>query len=940
MSDSMQNALNEFLAETEELLEKITVNLTQIEDHESDEILNEIYRDLHTIKGSSQLFGCRQLGAVAHAMEASMDPVRNGVFKLRPALVDKLLAGLDIIKQIIEALNTSSDEPDLSAELNAFVPSLVNEVVYALGNGRIPLDDIVLPNYSSRAKQDLLGYKPALVEQAAPQEPTPVAMVQKETKLPESNLEKKTEAKEVVKNTSTEEKGLSMVSDQEVNAPVELVKKEDSAAWQSGEEKGGPKGQEAKSSETVRIQVHLLDTLMNLVGELVLIRNQVIQQTRNSEDSEFQNLSQRLNIVTGELQNGVMKTRMQPIGNVLTKFRRVVRDLSRDLGKQVDLQLVGAETELDKTLLEAIKDPLTHIVRNCVDHALETPQERLQSGKSSTGSVTICSYHEGGQVIVEIKDDGRGINPEKIGAKAVEKGVLTQDELSKMTDREVQALIFHPGFSTAEKVSKVSGRGVGMDVVKTNIEKIGGMVDLHSVVGEGTSVRFKIPLTLAIVPALIVKTLDERFAIPQVKLVELVRAERGKSGHFDGLEDLQGKLVYRLRGNLLPLVNFNDVLQKTVSEKMGDESTVSDIDKNLDCLNVIVLNADGMQFGLVVDEIEDSTDIVVKPLSNLLKNIGLYSGATVLGDGQVALTLDVIGLANEVGLFEEKQDASLGASISESSQNDLLEIILFDVGAPTPYALPLQMVSRLEEFQSKKIEVTGKQRVIQYRGDILPLINVAEFLGMPFEKQVEEDAMTNVIVVEYRGSRIGLEVNQILDVLTIEEAIDNSLSNRPEVLGNLLVNEKVIVVINSDMIVESFAAVKKSADTGRRNYKILLAEDNKFYRNHICQLLKDSGYNVIASEDGRQALDNLKSNEEFDVLLSDIEMPNMDGFELVENLRKLDHRKGMPAVAVTTRYTQEDQNRGINLGFNHYLKKLESEELLSVLDEVLGLKGA
>lgn len=636
-----------------------------------------------------------------------------------------------------------------------------------------------------------------------------------------------------------------------------------------------------------------------------------------------------------------MKTRMQPIGNVLTKFQRVIRDLSRDLNKKIELTLEGTETELDKTLLEAIKDPLTHIVRNSCDHGIETPEERKKSGKLETGRIYIRSYHEGGQVVVDIQDDGKGLNKEKLLSKALEKGILSQERLSQLSERDIYHLIFAPGFSTAAQVTNVSGRGVGMDVVKNNIEKIGGQVELLSQLGKGMTVRLKIPLTLAIVPAMIIRTGEARYAIPQVKLVELVRVEANTS--TEQIEYLQGKPMYRLRGNLLPLVNLKEVLGLSVED--GKTQSIT---------NIVVLNAEGQMFGLIVDEIQDTADIVVKPLSQFLKSLSLYSGATVLGDGSVALILDVTGLANTVHLSAKaKEDASLAAGASDARirSNDLQEFLLFKVNAAGKYSIPLNLVHRLEEFRSDQVEFSGAQRVIRYRGDILPIISLNAYLKFPTQTEESKNRLS-VIVVRKSDKHYGIEVNDILDVCSVDANVDDSLKDRPGILGNIIMGEEVVVIVDilevlsgererlgqKEVKIGSNASEKAITDydARRANFPIFFAEDTAFFRKHVTKVLQGAGYPVVTANDGKEAFEKLESStSDVKLILSDIEMPKMNGLELAKNLRKIEKWKPVPMIALTTKFSERSVKEGKEAGFNEYLEKMNAEQLINKIDSYL-----
>lgn len=671
-----------------------------------------------------------------------------------------------------------------------------------------------------------------------------------------------------------------------------------------------------KVDSTIRVQVSLLDRLMTLMGEMVLVRNQVLQYSNKTDDLEFLNLSQKLDVVTSELQEETMKTRMQPIGNVLTKFQRVVRDLSDSLEKKITLNLFGVETELDKTLIEAVKDPLTHIVRNACDHGIELPHERLKAGKSETGSITVKAYHEGGQVIVAISDDGKGLSREKLLKKALEKGIIEASRAESMSDREVQGLIFAPGFSTAEKVTNVSGRGVGMDVVKSNIEKIGGLVDISSTEGEGTKITLKIPLTLAIVPAMIIRSGADRFAIPQVKLVELVRVEKSS------VEFLQGRPIYRLRGNILPLIDLREVLG-TKDPNQVEES-----------INIVVLNSETHLFGMVVDEILDTADIVVKPLARFLKHISIYSGATVLGDGNVAFIMDVQGIAQKhLGTGVAVESAVLDKYLM-SDDLEVREFVLVNLGSQTKHAIPLTFVSRMEEIKTSQIELSGFQRVIRYRGGILKIVNLNELLGYP--KSKEEKEITQLIVVKAHDQLFGLEVDQIIDVLSTSDLLDDSLSTHQAILGNLITQNEIIVVINVDQVYE-MTVTKKNIQKSKTGDRILLVEDTISIRNTIQNDLEINGFHVEVASDGMEGLRQIANNKlQFDVIISDIEMPKMNGFEFARKVRTISQLKSTPLIAFTTKNGAPDVQEAKSAGFTTYLEKSKGRLLSLLISECLG----
>lgn len=544
------------------------------------------------------------------------------------------------------------------------------------------------------------------------------------------------------------------------------------------------------ASRSIRVDVGLLDRVMNMVGELVLARNQIVSNTEQFDPVALQTASQRLNIITTELQEGVMKTRMQQIGSIWATLPRVVRDVSGELGKKVRLVMDGQATELDRTVIEAIKDPLTHIIRNSIDHGIETPEKRSMAGKAEEGLLSLRAFHEGGQVNIEIMDDGAGIDVERVKKKAIESGMISAERAAQLSERDAVNLIFLPGLSSAEKVSNVSGRGVGMDVVRTNVEKTGGSIDLHTQPGQGTTLRIKIPLTLAIIPALIVTSGGNRFAIPQVSLLELVRLEGEQASA--GIEMLYGAPIYRLRGEILPLTNLKKTLQ------LGEDAEFEEDD----AVNIIVLEADGNQFGLVVDEINDTEEIVVKPLSKKLKDINTFAGATIMGDGKVALILDVQGYAAHANVISNERESSI---MDEGDDRDRIEkqlesFLIFDVGADRSMAIPLGLAARLEEFDRDRIERTGSQEVVQYRDEIMPLIRVSDYVSPGVSDSAEESDTLQVVVFSENGRSVGLVVSSINDIVEEVVTVKRDAASSG-LLGSAVIQGKVTGLLDVPEIV-------------------------------------------------------------------------------------------------------------------------------------------
>ena len=572
---------------------------------------------------------------------------------------------------------------------------------------------------------------------------------------------------------------------------------------------------------------------MTVVSELVLTRNQLLQILRAQKESEFATPLQRLNLVTSELQEGVMKTRMQPIGNAWAKLPRVVRDLAMEVGKKIDLQMHGAETELDRQLLELIKDPLTHMVRNSADHGLETPAERRAAGKPEVGRIMLDARHEGGHIVIEISDDGRGIAIDKVKAKALKNGLATEAELAQMTDQQIQQFVFRAGFSTAAQVTSISGRGVGMDVVRTNIDKIGGTIELWSVEGKGTSFTIKIPLTLAIVNALIVECGGERFAVPQISVVELVRAA-ANSDHR--IEHVKGVPVLRLRNRLLPLVSLDKLLQLTQDARKVEESSSF----------IIVTQVGTYVFGIIVDRVYDMEEIVVKPVAPLLRDLSLFSGNTILGDGSVVMILDPNGIAaatGEIAPTEEGMEAEAGSNEHQGSER--MALLLFQAGGrQTPLAVPLSLVARLEEIEIAKIERSDGKPVVQYRGKLMPLIFIDG------TEQFKEKGQQPVIVFGEGEQTMGLVVDEIVDI--VEDHLSVELGTpRDGLLGSAVIAGKSTDVIDAGYYLKTafadssgFGEHLGGAHSSRR--RILLVDDSPFFRNLLTPLLSVAGYHVTS----------------------------------------------------------------------------------------------
>ncbi|MEM6366665.1 MAG: chemotaxis protein CheA [Myxococcota bacterium] len=732
----MDEIVSEFLVESSEGLDQLDQDFVELEKNPGDKaLLANIFRCIHTIKGTCGFLGFSKLESVTHVGENLLSRLRDGELSLTPEITSALLAMVDAVRSIMGHIEESEGEGDTD-----YGPLV--ERLSALTRG-----------------------------EAAPPA---------EAEAEDAQADNKPEADSKGDESSDPE------AESQPAAPSPAA-----PAPEKSSEAGEERQSKSLSEGSIRVDVGLLDKLMNLVGELVLARNQVLQYTNTAADNGLNATTQRLNLITTELQESVMKTRMQPIGNVWSKFPRVVRDLSMSFGKKVEVEMEGKETELDKTIIEAIKDPLTHIVRNAVDHGMETPEAREAAGKPAQGTLHLRAFHEGGQVNIEISDDGRGVDAQKVLAKALQRGLVTQEQAARMTERSILNLIFFPGFSTAEKVTNVSGRGVGMDVVRSNIEKIGGTVDIQSQLGRGTTLRIKIPLTLAIVPALIVRTAGDRFALPQVNLLELVRLE-GETAR-KGIEYVRGAPVHRLRGQLLPLVYLNRTLGLPDAPPRAEDEEEE--------INIVVLQADERVFGLVVDEILDTEEIVVKPLGKQLKTVDAFAGATIMGDGAVALILDVLGLSNRAGLaVVSRRVAEAEAEGMAAAGEEKQTMLLFQAGENRRVAIPLSDVARLEEFDAQIIERAGSTEVVQYRGHIMPLVRLSEVLGR--HSLPQEGETLHVVVYKNGAGSVGLIVDKILDIVDEQIAVHRT-RGRSGIVGSAVIQEKVTDVLDVKLAIDS-----------------------------------------------------------------------------------------------------------------------------------------
>lgn len=686
----------------------------------------------------------------------------------------------------------------------------------------------------------------------------------------------------------------------------------------------------------IRVSVSVLDVLMNLAGELVLSRNQLLQAVSTEEKNGLDAISARLDQVTSELQEAIMQTRMQQIGSVFGKFPRVVRDLGSKLGKQCDLEIEGKEVEVDKTIIEAIGDPLTHLVRNSIDHGIEMPDVRVAAGKSAKGNIQLRAFYQAGKVRIEIRDDGAGINPKTLKDKAVQKGIISAEKAEQMSDREAIRLIFAPGFSTAAEVTDVSGRGVGMDVVRTNIAKLGGTVDVESTIGQGTNILVTLPLTLAIIPSLIVQVGEDRFAIPQVSIVELVRVR--ESEREARLGRVQNAEVLRLRGKLLPLIRLSQWLGCKSEEEIEKEMT--------NTTNIIVVDTGETRFGLVVDALHDSEEIVVKPLGRHHEGCRCLAGATILGDGHVALILDIPGIAadEDLAVVEEAGKKNTGDADSDDENTEVQAVLLFQNGSNDRFALPMDIISRIERVRSDKIDTVAGQEVLQYPNSTLPLLRLEDLIETTAGEAPPE--WVYVVVYEMRDREIGLIAPFLNDIRNVTTDVDTITFSVPGVIGSFVQDEHTVRLLSLFDLTELrypdwFASEDDVVIEPATAPLILLAEDSGFFRTQVRKMFESKNYKVIDCEDGQIAWDLLRSEQEkFDIVVTDIEMPNMNGFEFCHHIKSDDRFKHLPVIALTSLAATSDMQRGIEVGIDDYQIKMDREKLLNSIQNFVGTKAS
>jgi two-component system chemotaxis sensor kinase CheA len=877
-----ESIIQDFIAESNEHLSHVESQLLEIEAHGANaniETVNALFRAVHSIKGAAGFLAFETVSKLSHSLENVLDLVRNRALVPTAEIVDLLLRSCDRLKSLINDLDHSNQ-----ADVSPLVTALEG-----------------VADMSHRSRNE---------DMPTPSTPTPVV---EETSLP---CEAAPLAVESIVVEAVEPPVVSAAATPTTPAAAVAVQEAPAVA-----------------DANVRVSVGLLDRLMNLAGELVLSRNQLLQAVSSLGKPEVETISARLDQVTSELQEAVMQTRMQPLGNVFSRFPRVVRDLTARLNKQAELSINGKDVEVDKSIIEAIGDPLLHLVRNSLDHGIEQPDVRVRHGKKPFGTISIEASHQAGRVLISVRDDGAGIDPAKLRAKAVAKGIISAEQAAATSDEDAVNLIFHPGFSTAEAITDVSGRGVGMDVVKSNITRLGGTVEVISEVGRGTTILVKLPLTLAIIPSLIVYSGDSPFAISQSSIVELVRVSAVDADKRISI--IKGQEVLKLRGRLLPLVRLCSVLAGN-SRYSSEDETKSRQARNLD---IIVVDAGVIRYGLVVDGLQDSEEIVVKPLGRHLKGSTCLAGATILGDGRVAFILDANGIAAYAELQRSEGQGEQDDEDSHVNTDETQAALVLTNGPEEYFAIPMVVIKRLERVRADQIHDVGGQRLLEYDKETLRLLALDDLIrAEPRPTQ----AWLYVVVFEAGGREIGLIVPKLTEIRELSTNVDFRTLREPGVIGSLVVDRRTVRLLDvHELAAKGCPQLTTPSDREEeveddRDVRIMLVEDSSFFRTQVMRFLETLGHDVVAFEDGQAAWDALQdTSKTVDLVVTDIEMPRMNGFELCRRIKTDARFDGMPVIALTSLAGEDDVAHGREVGIDDYQVKMDRDKLLAAVRRLL-----
>ena len=1039
--------LQMYVEESREHLADIETDLLSMEKRGADideEIVNKVFRAAHSLKGGAGFFGLVTIKELAHKIENVLDMIRSRELVPNAEIINILLLSFDKLRELMNNTEESNNSDvsefivSLTGLASANLPVEKKETVRTSVDIRLPDGRTIMSvsqfdiDHSQQEGEKVYLVEYDLIHDVHRMGKTPLDLIRQISErgtiidcvvdistVGTLDDEPSNKVPFFVLYGTVDESATTTASIEIDTANIHLLfpretvpaekkqskKKKPAAADPSGPStkvsppaepvetapalpprNGGQQAQPIPASQpetSLRVNVGLLENLMNLAGELVLSRNQLLEAIARSDQRVIKASGQRISLVTSELQEAIMLTRMQPIGNVFNKFHRVVRDMSRDLEKQVRLDITGSEVEMDKTIIEGLSDPLTHLVRNAVDHGVESPETRAKAGKSLPGVVTLAAYHEAGQVNIEIRDDGKGIDPKVIASSAVAKGLVPAEQVKGMSEKEMMSLMFLPGVSTAEKVTDISGRGVGMDVVKTNLNQLGGQVDITSEAGKGSTFRIKLPLTLAIIPCLLASVHKERFAIPQVNVRELIRIPAAQVK--ERIELVGDAEVLVLRGRLIPIIDLAGVLsipaglidpgdgreirdrRRRIADRRsratlpfvdgphslepeGQQGTPEGGESRVDQerryhaasdLNVIIVTTGTLEYGLVVGELHDSVEIVVKPMGRHLKNLREYVGATIMGDGRIALILDVTGLAQLSALTSLAGTAratELAGEAEKEKYEDSHSFLTFWGGEKEQCAVPLDLVARVEQVKASDIAVLGGKRVMQYEDRIMPLFTLKDATDV---SDLPENSDLVAVVFQVAGREVGLLACPPVDAMEVKLTVDRSSVRQPGIIGTSVVKGQTLLIVDVFELVGSVypewqqEKQKEHADKGD-GPAVLLAEDSDFFRQQVKRYIEEDGYRVIAGEDGVAAWSLLEEHaSEVQIVVTDIEMPRLDGYGLARKIKGDERFSHLPIIALTSLAGDDDVAKGRAAGIDDYQIKLDKEKLLEGITSFL-----
>jgi two-component system chemotaxis sensor kinase CheA len=1022
MTTTDESILKEFLAEALDHLDGIEDSLLQIEGdgaNINEELVNKVFRAVHTIKGGAGFLNLQKISQVCHAQENILNLVRNRKLVPTNPVTTTLLITLDTIKGLLLdiSLEAAADVSTELARLNTILAAAeagMNESQMASNSGpggapaERPLKDSVSDDQLDSWRRKGFWVFEFKIDFSDPKSygymtgDSLLSVMEKTgtiiaSSMPINDLKVRL-GKGTFEDVPVDLLYASILEPdlirQMLRLPVtdihQVVSQDSKASTPAPAPvpKAGmvstipsptvsspivvsipvpPPGEvaqhavAAEPADKIKVSLSVIDNLMSLAGELVLARNQLIQSVSSKDIEAIDRSARQLNFITSELQMNIMSTRMQPVGNVFNKFRRIVRDMGQKLGKHVQILISGEEVELDKNIIEAIGDPLTHIVRNSMDHGIETVETREAIGKAAMATIQLVARHEAGMVVLEVSDDGAGIDAARVKRKAIEKSVVTAQAAEMMTEKEILNLVFLPGFSTADKVTDISGRGVGMDVVRTTFAKLGGSVDIVSVFGKGTTLQIRLPLTLAIIPALMVKVADMVFAVPQVNLQELVRVAPDQVKKR--INRVGDAVFLRLRDELLPLLSIREILKvksyftdpitgeeredkRQFWDRRKTDEEVSEEIRNLrqktgdrrsrmgGSVKIAVVTTGHIRFGIVVDGFQDTEEVVLKPLGSHIKECRFYSGATILGDGRPALIFDISGVAEHWLNIATLQDARESISSKQTTKEDVQALIILKGGGEQFYAAPLGLITRIEQVDAKQIEKVGGKVHMQYRNAIMPLYTVD---GIAKVEALPEQDFYYVVLFKMQKKDVGLIVAEIVDTVETKAIVDQSAYHQNGIMGTSIIDGRTTFMLDLYGIAVGqnpelghtpvVAQVAGSVET-----KVLVVDDSLFFRTQIQKFVEEAGFKTLTAEDGVQALEMMKDSANvISMLLTDIEMPNMDGLELTRHVRDLPQFKNLPILAITSLMGSDAEKRGLEAGVNEYQIKLDREKIVDRL---------